>query len=97
MTNLIIFSALDIIFSLLFNLLRFTKIILLCYIFFSLIVFKSCGAILSLIENTKLRLALVIQPCATTAVANEAMEIVTLVADKTNKILLKNQALQYNY
>ena len=55
---------------------------------FSLFLKVFCNSITN-IENTKLRLALVIQTGAQITVANETVEIPSLAADKTNKFLVK--------
>ena len=73
----------------LFNLLLATKTILLCFFFFSLIVFKRFLAITLLIENTRLRLLLVIPTGPPITVANEAIETTSCIAHETNKVLSK--------
>ena len=80
-------SSLDTIFSMLFNVLPVNKAILLCFFFSFLIVFKRVLAILLLIENTKLRLALVFPTDAPITVTNEALEMPPFADDKANKIL----------
>ena len=54
-----------------------------------LIVAKALLAILSLTENARLRLALVIPTGATIILANEAPETLQIVANKISKVLLK--------
>ena len=89
MTNFISSSVLDIIFSIPFKLLLPSKTIFLCFFLFYLIPFKSFLAIPLLIENTKLRLALVILTGAPIIVTDEAIETPPLVVDKTCKVLPK--------
>ena len=59
------------------------------------IVFKSLLAIPLLIDNAKIRLALVISTRAPIKVANKTVETPPAVVDKTNKFYQDIQTLQY--
>ena len=83
-------SGLDIKFSMLFSSLCAIKIILLCFfLVFLLSLFFNFFFQQLLIENIKLRLALVIPIIPQITVADEAIETLPIVADKTSKILSK--------
>ena len=73
----------------LFNLLLANEIILLCFFFFFLVVLNSFFTIPSVIENSKLKLALLIPVGAQLTAAKKAIETSWLVADKTNIVLSK--------
>ena len=73
----------------LFNLLLANITILLCFFFLLLVVFNSFFTIPVQIENARLKLALVIPTGAPITVANDAIEMLPLVADKAMKVLSK--------
>ena len=81
MTNFIIYNASDILLSMLFNLLLASITILLCFFFLFLIVFNSFFAVPVVIENARLTLALIIPTGV--PVANDAIEMLPVVTDKT--------------
>ena len=67
----------------LFNLLLANITVLFCFFFlFFRIILKKCFTIYVEIENVRLRLALVTSTSAPIKVANNAMEMLELVADK---------------
>ena len=67
----------------LFNLRLANIIILLCFFFLSRVVFNSFFTIPVASENVRLRLALAIPTGVPITVANDVIEILPLVADKT--------------
>ena len=71
----------------LFYLLLVNITILLCFFFLFLVVFNNFFAIPVDIENARLQLALAIPASAPITVANEAIEMLPFVADKTIKDL----------
>ena len=79
----------DILLSVLFNLLLANITILLCFFFLFRVVFNNFFTILIVIENVKLKLSLAIPTGNPITVANEAIEMLPLVADKTIKDLSK--------
>ena len=84
-------NASDTLLSMLFNLLLANIIILLCFSFLLRVVFvfRVFFSIPVDNENVRLRLALAIHAGVTITVANNAIEILPLVADKTIKDLSK--------
>ena len=82
-------NASDIFLSMLFNLLLASITILLCFFFLLLVVFNSFFTIPVQIENARLKLALVIPTGAPITVANDAIEILPVVTDKTINDLSK--------
>ena len=81
-------SALDILFSMLFNLLLASITILLCF-FFLFLVFKNLFTNPDVIENVKPQLAPIIPAGAPIAVANDAIEMMSDNIDKTFNDLSK--------
>ena len=79
----------DILLSMLFNLLLANITILLCFFFLLLVVFNSFFTIPVQIENARLKLALVIPAGAPVTVANDAIEMLPVVTDKTINDLSK--------
>ena len=73
----------------LFNLLLANITILLCFFFLARVVFNNFFTVPVVIENAKLKFALAIHTGAPVTVANNAIEILGLLADKTIKDLLK--------
>ena len=73
----------------LFSLLLASIKILLCICFLFLVVFNSFFTIPVVIENARLQLALIIPTGAPITVANDAIEILTVVTDKTINDLSK--------
>ena len=73
----------------LFNLLLANKIILLCFFFLFRVVFNSFFTIPVNNENVRLRLKLAIPTGVPITVANDAIEVLPLVVDKTIKDLPK--------
>ena len=67
----------------LFNLLLANITVLLCFFFLFLVVFNSFFTSSVEIENARLKLALAIPTSVSITVANGAIEILPLVADKT--------------
>ena len=67
----------------LFNLLLANMTILLCFFFLLLVVFNSFFTIPVQIENARLKLALVIPRGAPMTVANDAIEVLPVITDKT--------------
>ena len=82
-------NASDTLLSMLFNLLLASMIILLCFFFLFRVEFNSFFTIPVDNENIRLRLALAIPTGVPITVANYAIEILPLVADKTIKDLSK--------
>ena len=82
-------SALDILLSMLFNLLLASITILLFFFFFFLIVFKIFFTNPDVIENVKLQLAPVIPAGAPIKLSNDAIEILPENIDKTFNDLSK--------
>ena len=82
-------SASDILPSILFNLLLAYITILLCFFFLFLVVFINFFTSPVDNENARLKLALAIPTVAPITVANHAIEILPLVADKIIKDLSK--------
>ena len=75
--------------SVLFNLLLANITMSLCFFFLFRVVFNNFFTIPVDIENARLKLALPIPTSAPIKVANDAIEILPLVADKTIKDLSK--------
>ena len=75
----------------LFNLLRASIAILLCFFFLFLVVFNSFFMIPVEIKNERLKLTLIIPIGAPMTVANDAVEMLTVV---TNKRLMTYQNIQ---
>ena len=73
----------------LFNLFLANATILLYFFFLFLVVFNSFLTILVKIENARLKLALTIPTGAPITVANDAIEMLPVVADKTMNDLSK--------
>ena len=73
----------------LFNLLLVNITIFLCFFFLLLVVFNSFFTISVQIENARLKFALLIPTGAPIAVANDAIEILPVVTDKTINDLSK--------
>ena len=73
----------------LFNLFLANATILLYFFFLFLVVFNSSLTILVKIENARLKLALTIPTGAPITVANDAIEMLPVVADKTINDLSK--------
>ena len=73
----------------LFNLLLATITILLCFFFLFLVVFNSFFTIPVEIENARLKLAVIIPTGAPMTVANDAIEMLPVVTDKTINDLSK--------
>ena len=73
----------------LFNFLLASITILLCFFFLFLVVFNSIFTIPVEIENARLKLALTIPIGAPITVANDAIEMLPVVIDKTINDLLK--------
>ena len=80
----------------LFNLLLANITILLCFFFLFLVIFDNFFTIPVVIENARLKLALAIPIGTPVTVANNAIEMLPLVADKT-KIYQNSQKKQYIY
>ena len=89
MTNFIFINASDILLSMLFNLLLANITILLCFFFLFLVVFKNFFTNPVVIENARLQLALIIPTGAPITVANDAIEMLPVVTDKTINDLSK--------
>ena len=79
-------SALDIIFYMLFNVLPANKTVSLCFVLFSSF-WKVFFVILLLRENTKSRLVLFIPVNRPITLTNEAIETLSIAADKASKVL----------
>ena len=79
----------DFILSMLLNLLLPNITILLCLFFLFRVVFNNFFTMPVDIENTRLKLAVAIRTGDTITVANEAIEMLSLVTDKTIKELSK--------
>ena len=73
----------------LFNLLLASITILLCFFFLFLVVFNSFFMIPVEIENARLKLALIIRTGAPMTVANDVIEMLPVVTDKTINDLSK--------
>ena len=73
----------------LFNLLLANITILLCFVFLFLVVFNSCFTIPVEIKNARQKLALAIPTGTSTTVANDAIEMLLVVTDKTINYLSK--------
>ena len=69
--------------SMLFNLLLASIAILLCFFFLFLVAFNNFFANPVVIENARLQLALIIPTGAPITVANDAIEILLIVTNKT--------------
>ena len=82
-------NALDILLSMLFNLLLASITILLCFFFLFLVVFNSFFTNPVVIENARLQLALIIPTGAPITVANDAIEMLLVATDKTINDLSK--------
>ena len=78
-----VFNASDILLCMLFNSIQAKITILLCFFFLLLVVFNSFFTIPVQIENVRLKLALVIPTGTPITVANDAIEILPVVTDKT--------------
>ena len=89
MTNLININASDILLSIMFNLLLANIKILLCFFFLILVVFNNFCTNSVDNENVTLRIALAIPTIVPITVANYAIEMLPLVADKTIKDVSK--------
>ena len=87
---------LDILLSILFNLLLANITILLCFFFLFLVVFNSFFTIPVQIENARLKLALAIPTGAPITVANDAIKMLPVVTDKT-MFNQNSQKKQYIY
>ena len=81
----------------LFNLLLANITTLLCFFFLFRVVFNNFFTIHVVTENEKLKLAPAIPTGAPITVANDAIEMLSLVADKTVKIYQNSQRKQYTY
>ena len=79
----LVINASDILLSLLFNLLLAKIIILLWFFFLFFAVFNSFFTIPVEIENARLKFALAIPASATITVANDAVEMLSVVTNKT--------------
>ena len=79
----------------LFNLFLANGTTLLCFFFLFRVVFNDFFTIPVVIENAKLKLALAIPTGAPTTVANNAIEMLPLAANKTIKDLSKESKKQY--
>ena len=83
-------NASDILLSILFNLLLANITILLCFFFLFLVVFNGFFFTIPVeIENARLKLALAIPTGAPITVANDAIEILPVITDKTINDLSK--------
>ena len=80
MTTLIIFNALDILISMLFNLLIASITILLCFFLLFLVVFNKFFTIP--VAIARLQLALIIPTGVPITVANDAIEALPVATDK---------------
>ena len=89
-----IINAAGVLLSMLFNLLLANITISLCF-FLILVVFNSFFVIPVQIENARLKLALAILTGAPVTVANDAIEMLPVVTDKTIKDLSNCQKKQY--
>ena len=81
----------------LFNLVLANITILLCFFLLLLVIFNRFFTIPVQIENARLKLALIIPSGAPMRVANDAVEILPVVTDKTINDLSNNQKKQYIY
>ena len=88
-------SVLDILLSILFSLLLVKITILLCFFFLFLVVFNNFSTSPVDNENARLRLALAITAGAPITVANDAIEMLPLVAFCCYKIYQNNRKKQY--
>ena len=79
----------DILLSMLFNLLLGNLTILLCFFFYFLLFLTVFFTIPVQIENARLKLALIVPESAPMTVANDAIEILPIVTDKTINDLSK--------
>ena len=79
------------IFFMLFTLLLASIAILLCFFFLFLVVFNNFFTIPVVIENARLKLALPIPAGAPITVANDAIEMLPVVTDKTIADLLNTK------
>ena len=86
---LLFINASHILLSMPFNLLVANITILLCFFFLLFVVFNIFFTISVQTKNARLKLALVIPTGAPIAVANDAIEILPAVTDKTINDLLK--------
>ena len=82
-------SASDILLSMLFDLLLANITMLMCFLLLFLVVFNSFFMIPVEIENARLKLALIIPTGAPMTVANDAIEMLPVVTDKTINDLSK--------
>ena len=89
MTNFIVFNASDILLSILFNLLLADIKILLCFFLLFRVAFNNFFIIPVATKNERTKIALAIPTGAPVKVANDAIEMLPLVADKTIKDLSK--------
>ena len=83
MTDFIINNASDILLSILFNLLRANITILLCFFFLFLVVLTVFFTIPVVIKHARLKLALTIPTGVPITVANDAIEMLPVITDKT--------------
>ena len=97
MANFIINNASDILPSMLFNLLLANITILLCFFLLFLVVFNSFFTIPVEIENVRVKLVLAIPTGSPTTVANDAIEMLPVVTDKTMNDLSKYSKEQCIY
>ena len=96
MTNFIIYQCFRY-FFMLFTLLLASIAILLCFFFLFLVVFSNFFTIPVVIENARLKLALAIPAGAPITVANDAIEMLPVVTDKTITDLLNTKKKWYTY
>ena len=97
MTDFITINALDILLSIVFNLLLASIIILLCFFFSFFIVFKNLFTNPDVIENVKPQLAPIIPAGAPIALANDAIEMLPDNIDKTFNDLSISLKKKYIY
>ena len=90
MADFIIINASDILLSMLFNLLLGSITILLCFFFLFLVIFNSFFMIPVKIKKARLKLALTIPTGVPVTVANDAIELLPVVTDKTIKNACQN-------
>ena len=96
MTNFIIYQCFRY-FFMLFTLLLASIAILLCFFFLFLVVFSNFFTIPVVIKNARLKLALAIPAGAPITVANDAIEMLPVVTDKTITDLLNTKKKWYTY
>ena len=94
MTNFIIYQCFRY-FFMLFTLLLASIAILLCFFFLFLVVFSNFFTIPVVIKNARLKLALAIPAGAPITVANDAIEMLPVVTDKTITDLLNTKKKWY--